>query len=97
MNKNIIDNNSNTNINLSNGNDSNKVNNTQAKKKLIFGTVERSNKEKKSIFLVKSDSNMMLGNNSTYGIFGNDSNIKINNDVKSNNNDSQEDNNNKDN
>jgi hypothetical protein len=97
MNKNIIDNNSNNNINLSNGNDSNKVNNTQTKKKLIFGTVERSNKEKKSIFLVKSDSNMMLGNNSTYGIFGNDSNIKINNDVKSNNNDSQEDNNNKDN
>ena len=99
MNKNTIDNNGNNNINLSNGNDSNKLNNTQTKKKLIFGTVERSNKEKKSIFLVKSDSNMMLGNNSTYGIFGNDSNIKINNDVKSNNNDndSQEENNNKDN
>ena len=74
-------------------NDNNKINNTPAKKKLIFGTVERSNKEKKSIFLVKSDSNMMLGNNSTYSIFGNDSNVKINNDIKSNNNDndSQED------
>ena len=95
-NKNKIDTNKNSNNYI---NDNNKINNNPTKRKLIFGTVERSNIEKKSIFMVKSDSNMMLGNNSTYEIFGNDSNIKINNDIKSNNNDndSQEDDKNKDN
>jgi len=76
----------NYNNNENNINDSNKMNNTPIKKRLIFGTVERSSIEKRSIFLVKSD-NMNENNNS--GIFGNESS-NIKNDNKSNNNDSEE-------
>ena len=57
-NKIILDknlNNENKNKNNTNENDNNKTNNTPLKKRLIFGTVGRSDKERRSIFLVKSD------------------------------------------
>ena len=92
----ILDKNMNNNNTIDNNiNETNKINQNPVKKRLIFGTVERSNKEKKSIFLVKSDS--IMGNNGTFGIFGNDLNIKNNNENESNNNISQEDEKNKDN
>ena len=96
-NKIILDKNMNNNniIDKNNINENNRINPNPVKKRLIFGTVERSNKERKSIFLVKSDS--IMGNNTTFGIFGNDPNVRINNENKSNNNDSQEDDKNKDN
>ena len=53
LDKNLISNENNNSIN-----DNNKMNPTPIKKRLIFGTVERSSKEKRSIFLVKSDLNM---------------------------------------
>ena len=82
----MLDKNLKYNNNENNINDSNKMNNTPTKKRLIFGTVERSSIEKRSIFLVKSD-NMNDNNNS--GIYGNESS-NIKNDNKSNNNDSEE-------
>jgi len=92
----ILDKNMNNNSSIDNNkNETNKKNLNPVKKRLIFGTVERSNKEKKSIFLVKSDS--IMGNNDTFGIFGNNLNIKNNNENESNNNLSQEDEKNKDN
>ena len=83
----ILDKNlNNYNNNENNINDSNKMNNTPIKKRLIFGTVERSSIEKRSIFLVKSDN--MNGNNSS-GINEYESPIK--NEKKNNNNYSEED------
>ena len=57
-NKIILDKNLISNENINSINDINKMNPTPIKKRLIFGTVERSSKEKRSIFLVKSDLNM---------------------------------------
>ena len=55
-NKIILDKNlNNENKNNINENDNNKKNNTPLKRRLIFGTVGRTDKERRSIFLVKSD------------------------------------------
>ena len=66
LNKITIDKNMNDNNHLNeliNINESKKENLNSAKKRLIFGTIERNNKERRNIFLVKSDLNIAENNN----------------------------------
>jgi hypothetical protein len=72
-------------------NDKNKTKVNSIKKRLIFGTVERTNKERRNIFLVKSDLNITGNNNNSIGILRNDSSnyLKVN-EIKSDSNESQE-------
>ena len=96
----ILDKNMNINNNIlenNNINDSNKFNSNSQRKKLIFGTVERSNKEKKKIFLVKYDLSMIENNRNSVNYGNESSHIKSNEDNEDNNNDDSQDNdNNKD-
>ena len=64
-------------------------NGNPVKKRLIFGTVERSSKERRSIFLVKSDSNMM-GSNNSFGPINTDSSPQKAKEIKDDNNESEE-------